>query len=106
MAALLWSNFATSTLDAGIIPGDLTFDVAAGEGVLFPSPTGGDWAVLVLEDTSGNKEIVHLTTRATDTFTVTRAQESTTALTMASGSRVEMRITSGFLTNMVDGGDY
>tara|TARA_R110000772_G_scaffold51809_7_gene118891 strand:+ start:976 stop:1299 length:324 start_codon:yes stop_codon:yes gene_type:complete len=106
MAALLWNNFATGLLDAAILAVDTTLDVGTGEGLLFPNPTGGDWVILVIEDTSGNKEVVHMTAKATDTFTILRAQEGTLAQAFALGSRIEMRITSGFLTNMVDGGDY
>jgi hypothetical protein len=75
--------------------------VTAGEGALFPTITSGQYAVATLEDTSGNIEVVYITGRTTDTMTITRAQEDTAALSFASGSRFELRVTAGILATLL-----
>ena len=67
---------------------------------------GSTSSVIVVEDVSANKEVMHLISRVGDTLTVLRAQEGTTAVAFAIGSRVELRITEGFLQNFIDGGYY
>jgi hypothetical protein len=94
MANILFRNNASGTLAAGINPGDTSLTLDSGQGSLFPSPTGTEYAKMALEDVGGNIEIVHLTLRAGDVLTVVRAQEGTSALAFASGSRCELRATS------------
>jgi hypothetical protein len=81
--------------------------VQSGQGALFPNPSAGQVSMLALEDTSGDIEYVQLTGRNTDTLTVVRAQENTTAISFASGSRVEVRVTAASLAAMLQktGGD-
>lgn len=92
-----FTNNASSTLAAGILAADTSLTVASGQGSLFPSVTGSQYAKLTIEDVAGNYEIVHLTLRAGDVLTVVRGQEGTVALDFASGSRVECRITAAVL---------
>lgn len=97
MAQQLYTNNAASTLATGIIATDLTLTVAAGDGAKFPSPTGGDYFLATLTQGSGSEtswEIVQVTARSVDTFTIVRAQEGTTAAIWASGSKVELRLTA------------
>ena len=54
----LFSNTATSLLAATINSGDLIIQVGAGDGALFPSPTGSQFFMATLEDNAGNIEIV------------------------------------------------
>lgn len=109
------SNNASSLLAAGILSGDTSLTVTGGQGALFPAVGAGVYAKIALEDVSGNIEIVHLTSRAGDVLTITRAQEGTVALAFASGSRVENRATAavfnGYIqkagdsfTGIIDGG--
>jgi len=104
--AVLVTNFASGQLLTPITDSDTLLSLGVTQGELFPSPVAPDYAVLVIEDISANKEIVHLTARTGDTLTVTRAQEGTTAAAFAIDSRVEIRITEGFLQNFIDGGYY
>jgi len=92
-------SLAISDTDTSII-------LYVGEGALFPAPTGNDSSVLVLEDVNGVKEIVHMTQNLNDVLTVVRGQEGTLAAAFVIDSRVEIRLTDGFLTNFVDGGEF
>lgn len=98
---IVWTNNASSLLASGIAPSDTTVTVTAGEGALFPAIISGEYAIATLEDTSGNIEYVFITARTSDTMTITRAEEDTTALTFASGSRLELRPTAGTLATFL-----
>ena len=89
MAYLKIKNRAFSTLAADIISTATSLSVAAGEGAKFPA--SGDFHITI-ED-----EILKCTAITTDTLTVTRAQEGTTAAAHTAGKSVELRITAGVL---------
>jgi hypothetical protein len=96
------SNNASSTLLTAITSGSTSLVLAAGGGAAFPSPTGGDYFLVTVENGS-NREIIKITARSSDTLTTSagnRAQESTTAQSFAAGSTVELRVTAGTLTTM------
>lgn len=95
MGNIRFTNNASATLAAGILSGDTSLTLGAGQGSRFPSPTIGQYCKCTLEDVGGNIEIVHMTARGGDVATVVRAQEGTLALAFASGSRFELRITAG-----------
>ncbi|MCK9988723.1 MAG: hypothetical protein AzoDbin1_05195 [Azoarcus sp.] len=102
----LFANNASTNLSLAVGTGDTSFTVVSGGGAAFPSPTGGDFfaATLAHLDVNGaeiSREIVYCTARSVDTFTVTRAQEGTTALSLSAGDKVEARVTSGTLTAFV-----
>jgi len=98
----LYTDGASGTLLAQALPADLVITLNAGQGATFPSPTGGDHAILTLEDNAGNKERVRLNQRVADTLTVVRAQEGTTALTFpATTSRCELRVTASAMTEFI-----
>lgn len=104
---IVWTNNASSLLASGIGPTDVTVTVTAGEGAEFPAIAAGQYAIGSIEDTSGNIEYVFITGRTTDTMTITRGEESSTALTFASGSRIELRPTAGTFATLLQktGGD-
>lgn len=79
MANNLFNNNASALLAASISDSDLVVQVDAGFGVNFPSPSGGQFFYLTLEDTSGNIEVVQVTSRTVDLLTVVRAQDNTIA---------------------------
>ena len=89
MAYLKIKNRAFSTLAADIISTATSLSVAAGEGAKFPA--SGDFHITI-ED-----EILKCTAITTDTLTVTRAQEGTTAAAHTAGKSVELRITAGVI---------
>jgi hypothetical protein len=95
----LFANNAWSFLNGGINDTTTSIALSTGQGARFPSPTGGDYFLLTLIGlTDGNEatwEIVKVTTRTGDVLTVVRAQESTTAVSWLSGTRVELRMTAG-----------
>ena len=104
--SLTWSNFASGLLLTASTDVSTTVTVQSGQGDRFPSPTGDDYAVLVLEDVYGNREVVHMTSRAGDNLVIDRAKENTTARGFPAGSRVEVRYTAQFFRDFVDGGFY
>ena len=71
---LLFENNPASTLLSGITNVAATLTVQVGDGALFPSPTGNDSFRCTLEDSAGLIEIVDVTARSTDVFTITRGQ--------------------------------
>jgi hypothetical protein len=77
------SNNATGSLDAGITAGATSLDVKAGEGALFPSTAASAYFYVTLQKDSGAWEIVKVTTKATDTFTIVRNQDSSTGSAIA-----------------------
>jgi hypothetical protein len=107
MANIVFSNNASALLATSIIPADLTVQVAAGYGALFPSPGAGEYFFATLEDNAGNIEVVQCTSRATDILTVVRAQEGTLAQSFTlTVTRVELRLTKATMEEMfqVSGG--
>lgn len=97
----VFKNNASSLLATSMAPSDTTATVSAGQGGLFPAISSGQVAAIALEDVSGNIEVVYATGRTGDTLTVTRAQEGTSALSFASGSRVEQRITAAVMDSFL-----
>jgi hypothetical protein len=85
------ANNAFGTLNAGITNSDTTIVVNAGDGARFPSLSAGDYFFATLIDTTNNLEIVKVTARSTDTMTVVRGQDSTTARAFSTNDRFELR---------------
>ncbi len=95
--AILFANNATTILDGNILVGSTTINVV--NGALFPSPATGDFFLATMTDGS-NHEIVKVTGRTGNAFTVVRAQEGTTAVAWPSGTTISNRITAGTLTQI------
>ena len=88
------SNFGISELAAGINDTVTELSVAAGDGARFPDPATKQYNCVLWNITDyGNpakdpdKEIVRVTAKTTDTFTITRAQESTVASNHNTGGK-------------------
>jgi hypothetical protein len=90
---VLYANNAASRLAASITNVATSFSVTAGHGAKFPAISGGNYFYATLMDSAGNLEVVKVTARATDTFTVARAQEGTTARAYSVNDIVDLRIT-------------
>ena len=102
------TNNAFGTLNAGINSSVTTIVLSAGEGARFPTLTASDYFYATLIDTSNNLEIVKVTARSTDTMTVVRAQDNTTARAFSTNDRFELRPTAALfneLSNAVADGD-
>ena len=89
MAYLKIKNRAVSALAADITSTATSLTVTTDEGAKFPAT--GDFHITI-ED-----EILKCTARTTDTLTVTRAAEGTTAAAHITGKSVELRITAGII---------
>jgi hypothetical protein len=101
-----FTNFATSTIAnvGGIALGDTSVDVQAGDGALFHDITGGgsDYFYCVLVDSSGNREVVKCTGRSTDTLTIVRAQDGTSARAFDQDDVIELRLNKSALEEFAD----
>lgn len=105
MALELTTNFATSTVATAPSPATsgTSLVVAAGHGARFPAGAQDFNAVVCPADaqpTPANAEIVRVTSISTDTFTITRAQESTSARTIVVGDRIYAGITAKTLADI------
>ena len=97
--AIKFTNNATSTLASGIASGATSLTVATGQGALFPTLGGGDYFYCTLSNVTNTIEIVKVTARSTDTFTIVRAQDNTTASAFVTGDKVELRLVAAVLSN-------
>jgi hypothetical protein len=101
MAGLnLFTNNAATTLASGINNVVTSLTVASTTGGLFPSPTGSQYFYCTLSNLSGSiLEIVKVTARSSDTFTIVRGQDGTAAQSFSAGDKVELRLTAADLGN-------
>lgn len=102
---ILFTDNAASTLAAPITSTATSFSVAPNTGGIFPQPLStADYFMATLEDPMQNpiaREIVQVTARTGDTFTVLRAQEGTTALAFNGGVTVAHRVTAGTMRTIL-----
>lgn len=99
----VFANFASSTLGAAITSGATSLTVRSGTGDLFPTPTGLEFFYLTLENrtsTGTTREIVKVTARTSNTMTIVRAQEGTTAAAFPRGTTAALRITAAGLESL------
>lgn len=91
---ILFTNDASALLSASINDTDTTIALETGFGALFPNPTGSQYFMAALQNAAGDLELVQVTARATDSLTVVRGQEGTTAQAWTLGvTRCELRLT-------------
>ena len=98
MAIKQFSNNATTTLAAAISSTATSLSVVSGGGALFPTISGSQTftATLVSASNSTIHEIVLVTASpSADNFTITRAQEGTTALAWSAGDYFSLLNTAG-----------
>jgi hypothetical protein len=95
------SNNAFGTISAGINSSATTVTLDSGQGARFPSLGGSDHFYGTLIDTSNNVEIIKVTARSTDSMTVTRAQDNTSARAFAIGDRFELRPTAALFEDIL-----
>jgi hypothetical protein len=100
MAGLnLFTNNAATTLASAINSSVTSLTVASGTGTLFPTLAGSQYFFCTLANNAGTTEIVKVTARSTDTFTIVRGQDGTSAVSWSSGDKVELRLTRIDLLN-------
>jgi hypothetical protein len=105
---VLFTNNANTTLSGSISNVQTTLNVAPGTGVEFPTPVlGSSYFVISMWDqlTQTQTEIMWVTQKVGDTFTVLRGQETTNARTWSAGDLVNHELTAGQMGVMVQEGD-
>lgn len=99
-------NNAYSKVVGSLSSAATSLTVTAGQGARFPtiSVGSGDFFYLTLIDLSNNIEVVKVTARSTDTMTIVRGQDGTTARAFSSNDRVELRPTAGLFDDKMSKG--
>lgn len=97
-------NFSKGTLNAAITAAATSLTLKSGEGVKFPS-SGVFRAVIwgstfATPEQDSNREIVEAELDSDDTFTITRAQEDTTAYAWSADDNIALVITEGVLAEI------
>ena len=102
-------NFAKSLLDntGGINASATSLDVTAGDGAKFPATADGDYNIVIWDKATypdpaddPDVEIVRVTERSTDTLTITRGQEGTTATSHANGAGILLDVTKKMIDDI------
>lgn len=97
---LKYANNAKTTLNGAHNSSTTTITVV--DGSVFPTLGAGDYFYMTLEDTSLNNEIVKVTARSTNTLTVVRAQNGTTAKSFSTADKAEGRLVAAVLDDLFD----
>jgi len=92
--AVVFKNNAKTTLASGLTSSATSVTVA--DGSAFPSLSGGDTFFCTF-DNGTNVEVVKVTARSSNTLTIVRAQDDTTARAFSTGDVAELRLTAGIL---------
>lgn len=101
--AIQFANNATTSLFSSATASDTQIVVSPGGGALFPAAGGSNYFMVTLVDiATGLLEIMKVTNRSGDVFTVVRAQEGTAARAFTAGSPVELRLTTQSILDAVD----
>ncbi|WP_252362808.1 hypothetical protein [Citrobacter sp. wls716] len=98
---LLAANNAQSVLAAGISASATTLTLNTGTGSLFPSPAAGTsfFKLTIIDAATGTlTEIVHVTARNGDVFTIQRGQEGTVPRAWSANDIVANMMTAGTLS--------
>lgn len=99
------TNFAYSVIAVAPSPATsgTSLEVAPGTGALFPTvPFNAVIWPASVQPTTSNAEIVRVTAKATDTFTITRQQEGSNARTIGLNDQIAVNITVKTLTDIED----
>jgi len=102
--AIKFMNNGKAELSAGINNSVLSLTVKTGQGDRFPAVSNPDYFYITLIDSSGNKELVKCTARSagSDSLTIVRSQEGTSARSFSTDDKVELRLTAGVLTGLIN----
>ena len=95
--AVKFTNNAKTTLASGINSSVTTATVT--DGSVFPTLDAGEHFYCTFDDGTNN-EIVKVTARSSNTLTIIRGVDSTTARSFSSGDAAELRATSALLTDI------
>ena len=95
--AVKFTNNAKTTLASGITSSATSATVT--DGSVFPSLSSGEHFYCTFDDGTNN-EIVKVTARSSNTLTIVRAADNTTARAFSSGNQAELRATAALLTDI------
>ena len=97
-----FTNNASTTVATGINTTATSLVVTSAAG--FPTLSGsGDYCYLTIQQAAGTvREVVKATALSTNTFTIERAQDGTSAGSWSVSDVVELRVTAALLTDIVD----
>lgn len=101
MGKYIAKSNAYSTLAGTLTDIATTLTVQTGHGDRFPEITGTNYTYITLEDGSNNIEVVKVTARAaaSDSMTIVRAQDGSSARAWSIGDMVECRPTAGVIND-------
>ena len=102
MPGPIFSNNASGTLASNYSSAATAITLTGGQGALFPAPGAGEWFMATITNAVNAIEIVRCTSRAGDTMQVLRGQEGTAARALATGDKIENRLTAGALKDIKD----
>lgn len=99
------TNLARTALSASITNVATSLTVNTGDGAKFPSISTPDFFYATIVDSANIPEIVQVTARATDTFTIVRAQGGTAARAWTTGATLTLFVTAETLDGKAGLGD-
>ena len=94
---MIFANNAAAIVTSALSAAATSLVLPSGKGALFPNPGANEYFKLTLEDRRIDpvkREIVHCTSRSTDTLTIVRGQESTSAQAFNAGFVASHRLTA------------
>lgn len=94
-------NRVWATLAAGITNVQTSITLTTGHGARFGTLAAGDKIRAVFIDAANNVEVIYITGIATDTLTVLRGQDGSTARAYSAGDRIEARIGKSTMEHLV-----
>lgn len=97
---VILKNNAFSTLATGITASDTGIVVA--DGSKFPALSAGEYFYATLVSPAGTTEIIKVTARVSNSLTVVRAQDGSSAASFQVGARLDMRVNAASMTDLVD----
>ena len=95
--AVKFANLASTTLSSAIT--NSATSVAVADASLFPTLGSGDYFYATIGE-GGGSEIVKVTAISSNTLTVTRAQDGTTASAFSSGETIALRVVAAALDDI------
>jgi hypothetical protein len=95
-------NFAYTTVGTAPSPASSGTSLVVADGTVFPAvPFNATIWPTSTQPLSSNAEIVTVTNIATNTLTITRAQEGTSARTVVAGDQIAQTVTNAMLDEML-----
>jgi hypothetical protein len=98
---VLLKNNAIGYLSTPISASDVGLALETGDGANFPTLSAGEYFYATLVATNGETEVIKATARVSDTLTIVRAQDGSTAYSFAAGAKLEMRVNAATVEDAV-----